>query len=78
MVGVDYGSLQANSQSISRLAWTGVGGCLEPFYIHQMNRVNSCNDTAMMTAPQTLSRIIIIFFFGLDQLLLLVINTCNQ
>ena len=49
MVGVDYGSLQANSQSISRLAWTGVGGCLEPFYIHQMNRGNSRNGSVMMT-----------------------------
>jgi len=27
-----------------------VGGRLAPFYIHQMNRVNSRNGSAMMTA----------------------------
>ena len=36
---------------ISRLAWSWVGGRLAPFYIHQMNRVNSRNGSAMMTAP---------------------------
>ena len=50
MVGVDSGSLQADSQPKS-LAWSWVGGCLAPFYIHQMNRVNSRNGSAMMTAP---------------------------
>ena len=73
MVDVDSGSLYRRTGLVLDRR-----GRLEPFYIHQMNRVNSCNDTAMMTAPQTLSRIIIIIFFGLDQLLLLVINTCNQ
>ena len=53
MVGVDFGSIQADS--LSRLAWSWVGGRLAPFYIHQMNRVNSRNGSAMMTAPQTLS-----------------------
>jgi len=47
MVGVDSGSLY----SLSRLAWSWVGGRLAPFYIHQMNRVNSRNGSAMMTAP---------------------------
>ena len=37
--------------SPSRLAWSWVGGRLVPFYIHQMNRVNSRNGSAMMTAP---------------------------
>jgi len=47
MVGVDSGSLY----SLSRLAWSWVGGRLAAFYIHQMNRVNSGNGSAMMTAP---------------------------
>jgi len=33
------------------MAWSWVGGRLAPFYIHQMNRVNSRNGSAMMTAP---------------------------
>jgi len=51
MVGVDYGSLYRRTHSLSRLAWSWVGGRLEPFYNHQMNRVNSRNGSAMMTAP---------------------------
>jgi len=47
MVGVESGSLQADSHPNS----FGVGGRLVPFYFHQMNRVNSCNGFAMMTAP---------------------------
>jgi len=35
----------------SCLAWSWVGGRLAPFYIHQMNRVNSYSGSAMMTAP---------------------------
>ena len=49
MVGVDSGSLYRRTHS--RLAWSWVGGRLAPFYIHQMNRVNSRNGSAMMTAP---------------------------
>jgi len=51
MVGVDSGSLYRQTHSLSRLAWSWVGGCLAPFYIHQINRVNSHNGSAMMTAP---------------------------
>jgi len=52
MVGVDAGSLYRRTHSLSRLAWSWVGGRLAPFfYIHQMNRVNSRNGSAMMTAP---------------------------
>jgi len=54
MVGVDYGSLYRRTNSLSRLAWSWVGGCLAPFlapfYIHQRNRVNSRNGSAMTTA----------------------------
>jgi len=39
------------THNLSRLAWSWVGGRLAPFYIHQMNRVNSRNGSAMMTAP---------------------------
>jgi len=50
MVGVDSGSQQVDSQPKSfGLDW--VGGCLAPFYVHQMHRVNSCNGSAMMRAP---------------------------
>jgi len=51
MVGVDSGSLYTQTHSLSRLAWFWVGGRLAPFYIHQMNRVNFRNGSAMMTAP---------------------------
>jgi len=47
MVGVDSGSLYRQTHRLSRLAWSWVGGRLAPFYIHQMNRVNSqwlCHD----------------------------------
>jgi len=54
MVGVDSGSLYRWTHSLSSLAWSWVGGHLAPFYIHQMNRVNSRNGFAM-TAPSTLS-----------------------
>jgi len=50
MVGVDSGSLYRQTHSLSRLAWSWVGGNLALFYIHQMNRVNSRNGSAMMTA----------------------------
>jgi len=51
MVGVDSGCLYRRPYSLSRLAWSWDGGGLAPFYIHQMNRVNSGNGSAMMTAP---------------------------
>jgi len=51
MVGVDSGSLCRRTHSLSRLAWSWVGGRLAPFYIHQMNRVNFRSGSAMMTAP---------------------------
>jgi len=49
MVGVDSGSLYRRTHSLSRLAWSWVGGRLAPFYIHQINRVNSRNGSAIMT-----------------------------
>jgi len=51
MVGVDPGSLYRRTHSLSRLAWSWVGGRLAPFYIHQMNRVNSqwlCHDDSIV------------------------------
>ena len=53
MVGVVSGSLYRmnHTHSLSRLAWSWVGGRLAPFYIQQMNRVNSRNGSAMMKAP---------------------------
>jgi len=51
MVGVDSGSLYRRTHSLSSLAWSWVDGLLAPFYIHQIKLVNSCNGSAMMTAP---------------------------
>jgi len=51
MVGVYSGSLFRRTQILSRLPWSWVGGRLAPFYIYQMNRVNSRNGSAMITAP---------------------------
>jgi len=51
LVGVVSGSLYRRTHSLSGLAWSWVGGRLAPFYIHQMNRVNSRNGSAMKTAP---------------------------
>jgi len=51
MVGVDSGSLYRRTHSLSHLAWSWVGGHLVLNYIHQMNRINSCNNSAMMTEP---------------------------
>jgi len=42
IVNVDSGSLYRRTHSLSRLAWSWVGGRLAPFYIHQMNRL--CHD----------------------------------
>ena len=65
MVGVVSGGLTASrthrwTHSLSRLAWYWVGGRLAPFYIHQMNRVNSRNGSIMMTAPKTLSWLLLL------------------
>jgi len=49
MVGVVSGSMYRRTDGLSRLAWCWVGSHLAPFYIHQMNRVNSRNGSAMMT-----------------------------
>jgi len=46
VVGVVSGSLYRRTHSLSRLALSWVGGHLAPFYIHQMNRVNSRNGSA--------------------------------
>ena len=51
MVGVDSGSLYRRTHSLSYLTWSWVGGRLAPFFIKQMNRVNSRNGSAVMTAP---------------------------
>jgi len=51
MVGVDSDSLYRRTHSLSRLAWSWVGGRLASFCIHQMNRVNSRNSSTMMTVP---------------------------
>jgi len=49
MVGVDSGSLYMRTHS--PLAWYWLCGRLAPFYIYQMNWVNSQKCSAMMTVP---------------------------
>jgi len=41
--------------SCGQLAWSEEDSHLALFYVQQMNRVNSLNGSAVMTAPQTLS-----------------------
>ena len=60
MVGVVSGSLYRRTHSLSRLAWSWVGGRLAPFYIRQMNRVNSCNGSADDSTINIVVMIIII------------------
>ena len=53
MVSVDISSEQVDSSITAQVGWLGqkVVGHLALFYIHQMNRVNSCNDILVTTAP---------------------------
>ena len=55
MVGVDSGSLYRRTHSLSRLVWSWVGGRLAPFYIHQMNWVNSRNGSAVCHDDSTIN-----------------------
>jgi len=60
MVGVDSDSLYRRTHILSPMAWPWVGGRLAPFYIHQMNRVNSRNRSGMMTSLYIYIYIVII------------------
>jgi len=51
IIGVNSGSLYRRTHILHRRAWSWVGGRLAPLYIHQINRVNSCSGSAMMTVP---------------------------
>ena len=64
MVGVDSGSLYRRTHSLSRLAWSWVAGCLAPFYIHQINWVNSRNVCHDYSTINIVLDIIIIILFG--------------
>ena len=66
--GDNITSLYRRTHSLSRLVWSWVYGRLAPFYIHQMNRVNSRNCSAMMTAPKTLSWLLLLLLFNRLQL----------
>jgi len=63
MVSVVSGNLYRRTHSLSRLAWSWVGGRLAPCYIHQMNRVNSqwlCHDDSTINIVVIIIIIIII------------------
>ena len=69
IVGVDSGSLYRRTHSLSRLAWSWVGGRLAPFYIHQMNRVNSPNGSATCSTINIVVVIIIIIIITISVVL---------
>ena len=60
MVGVVSGSLYRRAHSLSRLAWSWVGGRLAPFYIHQMNRVNSRKSRWLCHDDSTINIVVVI------------------
>jgi len=60
MVG-DSGSLYRRTHSLSRLAWSWIGGRLAPFYIHQMNQVNSRNGSDDSTINTVLDIILLYY-----------------
>jgi len=65
VVGVDSGSLYRQTCSLSCLAWSCVGGRLAPFYIHQMNRVNSqwfCYDYSTINIVLDLLLLLLLLF----------------
>ena len=65
MVGVVSGILYRRTHSLSRLAWSWVGGRLAPFYIHQMNEPGElsqwlCHDDSTINIVVVIIIIIII------------------
>ena len=72
MVGVDSGSLYRRTHSLSRLAWSWVGGRLAPFYIHQMNRVNSRNGSACHD-DSTINIVLVIIIIVINIIIITVI-----
>jgi len=67
-VGVVSGSLYWRTHSLSRLAWSWVGGRLAPFYIHQMNRVSQwlCHDDSTINIVLDIIIFIIIKLYIID------------
>ena len=66
MVCVVSGSLYRRTHSLSRLAWSWVGGRLAPFYIHQMHWVLSqwlCHDDSTINIVVFIIIIIIIITY---------------
>ena len=61
MVGVVSCSLYRRTHSLSRLAWSWVGGHLAPVYIHQMNRVNSRN--GLCHDDSTIKIVLILYYY---------------
>jgi len=64
-VGVVSGSLYRRTHSLSRLAWSWVGGRLAPFYIHQMNRVNSRKSQWLCHDDSTINIVVLIIINAL-------------
>jgi len=61
---VDDSSLPADLQTKwVGLVW-GSAAVWRSVCIHQMNRVNSCSGLAMMTAPKTLSLVLLVVWTG--------------
>jgi len=69
MVGVDSGSLYRRTHSLSRLAWSWVGGRLAPFYMHSSNEPGElsqwlCHDDNTVNIVLDIIIIIIIIITG--------------
>ena len=76
MVGVDSGSLYSRTHSLSRLAWSWVGGRLAPFYIHQNEPGELsqwlCHDDSIINIVLDINILLLLL------LLLLLYNTFQQ
>jgi len=75
MVGVVSGSLYRRTRSLSRLAWSWVGGRLAPFYIHQNEPGELsqwlCHDDSIINIVLDINILLLL-------LLLLLYNTFQQ
>jgi len=76
MVGVVSGSLYRRTRSLSRLAWSWVGGRLAPFYIHQNEPGELsqwlCHDDSIINIVLDINILLLLL------LLLLLYNTFQQ
>jgi len=73
MVGVISGSLYRRTHSLSRLAWSWVGGRLAPFYIHHELSQWLCHDDSTINIVLVIIIIIIFLKTTLSTVVLIII-----